>query len=199
MRWLLAACYPLLSHFALMRRQPDLEWIALMVLFAACFYSGLKQGRRYDWLAFAAFAALVGGLMLIDTQAYALYLPPMVFPVLALLSFAGSLLPGREPLVTQIATAAHGGTLAAEFVPYTRAVTWGWTLILVGILGIDVALLCFGSRELWSLWANFIGYLVVAAVFVLEYVYRRIRFRKLQQQSLVEYLRTLTQVRPHVG
>lgn len=199
MRWLLAACYPLLSHFALMRRQASLEWIALMVLFAAAFYSGLKRGRRYDWLAFLAFAALVGGLMRVDTQAYALYLPPMVFPALALLSFAGSLLPGRTPLVTQIATVAHGGTLAPEWVPYTRTVTWSWTLILIGILGIDVALLCFGSRELWSLWANFIGYLVVGAVFVIEYAYRRLRFRKLQQQSFAEHLRTLTQVRPHVG
>jgi uncharacterized membrane protein len=199
MRWLLAACYPLLSHFALMRRQASLEWIALMVLFAACFYSGLKRGRRYDWLAFAAFAAAVGGLMLIDTQTYALYLPPMVFPVLALLSFAGSLLPGREPLVTQIARTAHGGTLAPELIPYTRAVTWSWTLILIGILSIDAALLWFGSRELWSLWANFVGYVVVGAVFVIEYLYRCLRFRQLRQQSFLGHLRALIQVRPHAG
>jgi uncharacterized membrane protein len=199
MRWLLALCYPLLSHFALVRRQSRLEWLALMVLFGACFYAELRRGRRGEWLAFAAFAAAIGGLMWIDTQTYALFLPPMIFPALALLKFAGSLLPGRTPLVTQIATAAHGGTLPDELPAYTRAVTWSWTLILIAILAIDAALLAFGSREQWSLWANFIGYIFVGAVFVIEYIVRRIRFRDIEQQGFVDNLRTIIQARAHVG
>ena len=199
MRWLLAACYPLLSHLALMRNAAALEWIALMVLFAACFYDGLQQLRRYDWLAFAGFSLAVGALMRVDVHNYALYLPPLVFPTLALLSFAGSLLPGRKPLVTQIAVVAHRGALPTELVSYTRAVTWSWTLVLFGILVFDAALLRLGTREQWSLWANFIGYLFVAAVFLTEYVYRRLRFRHLRGPGFFENLRTLRQVRGQVG
>lgn len=199
MRWLLALCYPLLSHFALVRRQSRLEWLALMVLFGAIFYKELRRGQRSEWLAFAAFAAAVGSLMWIDGQTYALFLPPMIFPALALLKFVDSLLPSRTPLVTQIATAAHGGALPDELRAYTHALTWSWTLILIAILSVDAALLAFGSREQWSLWANFIGYVFVGAVFVIEYIIRRIRFRDLVQQGFVDNLRTIIQARAHVS
>jgi len=198
-RWLLALCYPLLSHLALMRRQSSLEWLALIVLFGACFYSGLRRGQRHEWLAFAAFAAAIGGLMWIDTQTCALLLPPLIFPALALLKFAGSLRPGHTPLVTQIAAAAHGSALPDELPAYTHAVTWSWTLILIVILIIDAALLAFGSREQWSLWVNFIGYVVVGAVFVIEYLIRRIRFRDLAQQGFIDNLRNIVQARAHAG
>ena len=193
MRWLLAACYPVLAHLALMRQQAALEWIALTALFAAVFYTGLRNGRRFEWLAFAVFAGATGALILVDAHGYALYLPPLVFPSLVLISFACSLLPGRVPLVTRIATFEHGGQLPPQLVAYTHRLTWMWSGLLALVLSVDAALLAFGSRESWSLWANFYGYLFVGAVFAVEYIYRRLRFRKLPQPGVVKYIRRLAQ------
>lgn len=196
MRWLLAACYPLLAHLALMRRDPVLEWAALVSLFAAFFYAGLKRGAGFEWLAFLGLAGASAVVMAVDAQGYALYLPPLVFPSLALLSFAGSLRSGQVPLVTRIARAAHHGALPAALLPYTRRVTWIWTGVLCFVLGVDALLLVRGSREVWSLWANFYGYIFVGAVFVVEYLYRRLRLPGLNPPGgLLGHIRTVTQTR----
>ena len=44
------------------------------------------------------------------------------------------------------------------------------------------------SQEAWSLFANVIGYLLVAAFFVIEYAYRRQRFPRQPYRNILDFL-----------
>jgi hypothetical protein len=56
----------------------------------------------------------------------------------------------------------------------------------------------FASAELWSLMTNVVHYIILGAVFVLEYAYRRCRFRHHEHSGLFQFLRRLagTRFRP---
>jgi uncharacterized membrane protein len=55
----------------------------------------------------------------------------------------------------------------------------------------------FASRELWSLMTNVIQYLLMGAVFVFEYAYRRWRFRHLPHESFAAMVAALMTTRMH--
>jgi uncharacterized membrane protein len=58
-----------------------------------------------------------------------------------------------------------------------------------------VLLAMFATSELWSLMTNVVHYLVLGAVFILEYFWRRIRFRHHEHLGLIQFLRRVAQVR----
>jgi uncharacterized membrane protein len=194
----LLIAYPVLAHASVMVHSLPLEWAALTALAAGCLYAGLSERRWKTWLAFLATAAVLAVLTEAGGGRYALYLPSLVAPLLVLLPFAESLLPGRTPLVSRIARLVHG-PLPPAVVGYTRRVTWLWVLAIVLLSGIDIALMAFASRETWSLYANGLAYLLLAAVFVGEYLWRRWRFRGIDHPGFAEYLRLVARNPPHLS
>lgn len=171
----LLIAYPLLVHLAVIWSAPRLEWLALVVMCAIPLWRGLRALRPGHWLALLVLA----GLLYVVAQAgggmYALFLPPVVTPAAMLAVFAGSLRRGRVPLVTRLAQAGRG-PLAPELLVYTRRVTQLWALVLAAIAGANAALALFAPLPVWSLFSNFVNYILVGLVFVLEYLYRRRRF-----------------------
>src|SRR5271170_5894985 len=59
-----------------------------------------------------------------------------------LASFALTLRPGREPLITAMALRLHGG-ISVELAAYTRKVTIAWSVFFAGQLTLSVTLFCF--------------------------------------------------------
>ena len=182
--------YPVLSHLSVALHQTLLEWLALVVLCAVPQYAALRAGRARNWLLLAALA----GLLYLLTQAgggiYVLLLPPVVLPAMAASFFIGTLRAGQVPLVTRMA-AAERGVLPPELLSYTRNVTlfWAWLLSSQALAAILLGL--FAPRYWWSLYTNFISYAVLGAGFVLEYGYRRLRFRHLPHSSFIGFMRSL--------
>jgi uncharacterized membrane protein len=58
-----------------------------------------------------------------------------------------------------------------------------------------VLLTLFAHPKLWSLMTNVIHYVVLGAVFVLEYGYRRWRYSHHEHYGLFQYLRRLTRTK----
>ena len=195
MRILLLIAYPLLAHASVVMGAPKLEWAALSSLATGCLYGGLRGGRPRVWLALAGIVAALGALTAAGGGRYALYLPSLVAPLLVLIPFAGSLLPGQTPLVSRIASLVHR-PLPPPLVGYTRGVTWLWTLAIVLFAGIDLFLMACADRETWSLYANGEAYLLLGAVFIGEYLWRRWRFRELPHPAFLDYLRLVVRNPP---
>jgi uncharacterized membrane protein len=191
---LLGGAYVLLVHLAVIRQAPALQWLALVLLCAIPQYAALRAGRWRHWLLLAALAALLYGLTRLGGGLYALFLPPVVLPGMLLALFAGSLRPGRVPLVNRIAEAS-GGPLDAARARYCRRVTWVWVIVLAGQAAAAILLAAFAPLWLWSAVTNFANYALLGLVFVLEYVYRRLRFPRHRHQGFWAYLRTLARTR----
>ena len=191
---LLACAWPLSLHAAILFAPPG--WPARVTAAA------LALGALIWTLADARLAsAILAGAAMALLAAAALHAPgvllfaPPVAINAALASFFGSsLLPGREPLISLFARLEQGGELPSELARHARIVTWLWTFLLAGMAATALALAALAPLETWSLFANVVIYALIGALFVGEYLYRRVRFRHYRHASLAGLLRNVRSV-----
>jgi uncharacterized membrane protein len=186
--------YPLLAHLAAIRGDKQLQWLALVCLSAVLVYPGLRELRWGAWLVFLALSALLYGLSYLGGGQYALFIPPVLLPLVISLTFGESLLPGRTPLITRIARAARGGALPPELAPYTRRVTLLWTAVLFAIAATAALLALLAPLPLWSTFTNLVSYLIVGALFPLEYAWRRWRYSHLEHPGFWAYVKMIARL-----
>lgn len=194
MFWL-ALGYPLLAHLAVVTHDRRLEWLALVWLLGLAVSGALMQRRLWAWSLLLAGSGLLYWLVVEGKGLYALYIPPAVIPASLFMLFALSLRAGETPLVTRIARLMHDGPLPEDLVVYTRHVTQLWCCVCAALFLSAVLLAIFATPALWSLMTNVIHYGVLGAVFVLEYGYRRWRYRHHEHQGLFQYLRRLARTK----
>jgi uncharacterized membrane protein len=187
----LILAYPVLVHLAVIFHRVELQWLALCCLVAVPLYIKLKAGNPRAWLLLFAAATLLYLLARAGGGKYVLYLPPVILPALAAWFFGRSLAAGKLPLITRIAIATRSDALPAELADYTRRVTWLWTLLLAALALLSAALALWAPPEVWSLFTNVLNYLILAVVFPLEYLYRRLRFRHLQHAGFIGFIRSV--------
>lgn len=119
-------------------------WLAVM---AAVAYSWTGIQAHLDWVYFAQH---LGANLLL------------------MLSMGLSLLPGREPLCSRLATRVHG-PLTTEVTAYTRGVTAAWTLFF-GLMATASGLLFWlAPVDAWSVFANLLTGPLVLLMFAGEY------------------------------
>jgi uncharacterized membrane protein len=190
MFWL-ALGYPLLAHLAVVFHDWRLEWAALVWLLAISLAGALRARRWWAWAVLGAGALLLYGLVVIGHGRYALYAPPALIPAALFILFAQSLRSGATPLITRVATAMRGEPLPHPLVGYTRHVTVLWCGVFVVMFASAVSLALWATPALWSLMTNVVHYLVLGAIFVVEFAYRRLRYAQLEPWGLFEFLRRL--------
>ena len=121
-----------------------------------------------------------------------IFVPPVLVNAVLCWAFWRTLLRGREPMVSVFARHARGGELAADLVVYTRRVTWVWAAFFAAMAAIAAALAVFGPVRAWSLFVNFANPVLIAALFLGEYAWRRVRYSHHRHTTLLDmaqYLR----------
>ncbi len=124
------------------------------------------------------------------------YLPPLAILLLLWWLFARSLLPGQRPLATRIAALMHE-QLSPTLLRYTRAVSWAWLMVLSLLLLQLAWLSCCAEPWLWSLFANFLNYLILGAVFLLEFALRYLFLAPQDRLGALAFFRSLSRIRLH--
>lgn len=196
MGWL-ALGYPLLAHLGVSMAEPRLQWLAIVWLLAVSVWRPLTHGRAWAWGVLIAGALAAWPLTFAGGGLYALYLPPVLIPAALLVLFSHSLRRDCVPLVSRIATVMRGGELPEELRTYTRHVTQAWCVLFVLLGASAIAFAIWAQPHVWSLMTNVVHYLVIGAAFVLEFLYRRIRYRRYEHDGLLQYLRRLAHTRLH--
>ena len=189
MPWLFLA-YPLLAHLATLVHSERLAWAALTVFAAVPLLPALRQRKSWAWLSLLVISALLYGCASSGVARYLMFLPPILIPSSVLWVFLHSLRAGEVPLVTRIAMQVRG-TLPAELLTYTRRVTQFWVGLLAMLALSSVLFAVFATAAFWSLMTNIVQYLLLASVFLLEYLYRRIRFRHLPHENFATFVGAL--------
>ena len=216
LRTALALAYPLLAHAANLRGDGVLAAIALLDLAAVVLVGPLLRGSMRAWASIALLVPLLAWLSRSPHATLPLLAPPVAFLALAGWLFARTLLPGRTPLITRMACALHGTTLAglppAE-ARYTRALTGVWGALLFALCLVNLALALFSVPEGLlarlghpaplrignaggSLFANLLVHGVVGGAFLLEYAWRRHRFPARPYRDLPDFLRRMAALGP---
>ncbi len=166
--------YPLLNHAAASLDEP--RWAALgIALLAWGIASGWRNGLAALLLAVATLALSL--LIAARFPGLLLYTPPVAINLALCTLFARTLHGGREPLVSRFARLERGGQLAPDLARYTRNLTRAWAGFFVLMAAISATLAVTGPLAAWSLFSNILNYLLVVLFFILEYAYRRMRYR----------------------
>ena len=200
--------YPLLAHVAALSGRPGLIAASIGWLVVLTLLPGLRRRSPAAWVALAA--ALVGLYAIAGSTAPRLlqFLPPILMIGFMAWVFGATLRRGRTPLIESIIRALNGpqDSLDADVLGYARRLTGVWSALLVMLTIINTALaLCaepggllitFGVQPVvtvplgvWSLFANLLNYLLVAALFVIEFAYRRRRFPQQPYRGLIDFTR----------
>jgi uncharacterized membrane protein len=119
-----------------------------------------------------------------------LYLPPLAVNLALCWLFGRTLVRGRTPLIARFAEIEQG-SLSGELAAHARTVTWLWALLCGGAALTSLLLALSGERDAWSLFTNLGNYVLVAALFLGEIAYRRMRFRNYRHQSALQLLRNV--------
>jgi uncharacterized membrane protein len=153
---------------------------------------------------FAVFALLLGAT-LHWRPLWMIYLPPTAFDLLIAWLFGRTLMAGRTPLIEQYMRIIHA-ELPPRLVSYGRLMTGIWTsaMAVLGVLAAVLALL--GHALAWSVLVNVVSYLIVAALFVCEWLFRLVWFpaQPMYRSSPLSILRVvvksrLLRLRPHAA
>ena len=85
----------------------------------------------------------------------------------------------------------RGTEVPPDLTRYTRISTVVWTAFFVSMAVVSAALAVLATPQIWSVFTNGIDYLLVGALFVGEYVFRRVRYRHHQHRPLADVVRTV--------
>jgi uncharacterized membrane protein len=176
-----------------------LRWLSPRTLAAlvgtALLIRALVKFRRGAWQRLSPLlgaAALIGGLIglaaLFDDGRYFKVLP-VVINVGFFLAFARTLVHGM-PMVESFAR-LHHAQLPDGGVEYCRRVTAVWALFFALNAGFILWLAFTASVEAWTLYTGLLAYLLAAALFVGETLYRAWRFRYYEDGTVDMILRRI--------
>lgn len=99
--------------------------------------------------------------------------------------FGRTLLPGCEPLISQISRRING-ELKPEVVEYTRHVTIAWCVYFVLQAIISLLLYLFTPLAAWSFFINVLNLPLLILMFVAEKTYRTMRFPNHPKTSIMK-------------
>ena len=188
---LLAIAWPLSLHGAILFAPPG--WPArvtgVAIALGALIWAIAEARLASAILAGASIALLAAAVLF--APGVLLFAPPVVINAALACFFGSSLRAGREPVISLFARLEQGGELPSDLARHARIVTWLWTLLLAGMAATALALAALAPLETWSLFANVVIYALIAALFVGEYLYRRVRFRHYRHASLAGLLRNV--------
>jgi len=164
--------------------------LAFLSLSTATLADGLVRKSFSAWAIYIFLNSLVFLLSSIKQEIYLLYLPPVLIPALLFVVFVRSLGQGNEPLVTGIAEKAQG-PLTLVMRVYTRQVTIVWAVVFAFMVLNAILLPVYARPEIWSLFTNFINYILCGILFLGEYYFRLWRFPDQDNPGFIQHIKNI--------
>jgi uncharacterized membrane protein len=206
----LLLAYPVLAVAGAITQRQTLSLAAFALVLGLFMWPALREGRASAWLLWLGLLGVLGWLAVQGLATLALDSVPLLVNLLLAWLFGRTLRGGRQPLVAQFIEAIEGAPRLAQpgIARYARQLTVFWTLLLAAqALLLGTLALCqvpggvlarLGAASPWpvaSAWVQgyvHVGvYLLLAAAFVLEYLFRRWHLRHLPHLGLPALLHRL--------
>ena len=166
----LTVLYPFAVYLALGHLEPRLFALILLVVYGTRYLLGRRTAPAYTTWLFFGVATFVVIVFAMGSQTTLYYYPVMINVILFVL-FAQSLL--YPPTVIEQIARLRDPALPPSGVAYTRKVTIVWLVFFVFNGSVALATAVHGDVALWSLYNGLIAYLLMGALFLVEFVIRR--------------------------
>ncbi len=188
--WYLWLAYPVLVHAAVLSQARWLEVAALVCLLGLALAAPLRRRRAWAWATLCFGAVMATGFSHSGWGLYFLFLPPVLINSFLFLLFAQSLRAGQVPIISRVARHIRG-ELPDELAIYTRHLTQFWALLFACMGLVSLALALLADPEWWSIFTNFLSYLIIGSIFIVEFFLRRLWFPNQHHTGLAAYFRGL--------
>jgi uncharacterized membrane protein len=165
----LVFAYPFNAHFSALKGRP--EWAVMLMLVLAGVILRSAIAAWPTWVL--AFTAIAGAVLLAPPQGV-LYLSPILINLALAAVVGASLRAGAEPFISRFARLERGEPLDACLATYSRRLTQVWTVFFAAMAIVSTALAAFAPLYVWSLFTNGFAYVLIATLFLGEWLYRRI-------------------------
>jgi len=207
LRWLgiatLLIGYPLLAHHtnesAHSGNLGALVAIAPVVLFALVLvWHSPRRIVMLGVLGLACAALWAGWSELTQHFSRVYWLQYVGMHLVLFITFARTLIAGRQPLCTRFAESVHAPLTPQQEI-YTRQITIAWSLFFVAMAVASTLLFFLAPLTVWSVFDNFLTLPLVALMFIAEYWVRRRVLPDMQHAHILDALRAFrnTPARPH--
>jgi uncharacterized membrane protein len=192
----LGISFALLAHFAIIDGlTPALGALLSLVPAAALALWAVRRSRHRTAalaaLALAAVAVWLGWGALERNFPSVFFVEHAGANLVLAIVFGRTLVGSREPLCTRFARLLHG-PLPPEEVRYTRQVTLAWTIFFVVLFALSCALYLGRFVTAWSILANILTPILVAAMFVVEYAIRLRALPHSQRTGVLDGIRAFS-------
>jgi uncharacterized membrane protein/acyl-CoA synthetase (AMP-forming)/AMP-acid ligase II len=180
---LLIAAYPFAIYFGLQSISP--RYVALIIVFVlAARFVLMPKGHTRN---LPAILVTIAGIALclwvmVFNHVHALRLYPVIINVLLLGVFGYSLWHG--PTVIEKLARLTTPNLPPDAITYTRNVTAVWCVFFVLNGLTSLYTVYFTSLKIWTLYNGFIAYLLIGALFVLEFGVRCVVKKRISHKAL---------------
>jgi uncharacterized membrane protein len=137
-----------------------------------------RADRATFWAILRIPLAVLGLIVLgviLDDRRYVLAMPVLINAVL-LLSFGATLVPGAMPMIERFARMQEPALSAAKQA-HCRQFTWVWCAFFVANAATAATLALVAPLSWWATYTGLIAYGLMGALFSVEYVVRKARFR----------------------
>jgi uncharacterized membrane protein len=121
-------------------------------------------------------------------------IPPAIMFAALFVFFASSLRAEGTPVVTRLAAVIRAEQLSTEIRSYTRKATIAWSVFFLAMLMASLMLGLWAPLEIWSWFSNFLAYVLIAVMFIVEYLVRRHSLQDHVDYSFLQFLRNLRRV-----
>jgi uncharacterized membrane protein len=206
----LLLAYPLLAVAGALLHRQLLSLAALALLLGLLLWPALRARHPAAWLLWSGLSGAMALLAARGLAALVLDAVPLLLNLMLAWVFGRTLRAGRRPLVAQFIEAIEGAQRLAlpGIAPYARRLTLFWAVLLTAqglVLGVLLScqvpgglLVRLGVPSPWPLpqpwvqgYVHLGAYLLMAAVFALEYLFRRWHLRHLPHLGLHALLHRL--------
>ena len=197
LRWLgiatLVIGYPLLAHCTNESTQRGklgaLVAIAPVALLALVLvWRSSQRIVMLGVLALACVALWAGWSALTQHFGIVYWLQYVSMQLVLFITFARTLIGGRQPLCTQFAEAVHA-PLTPQQETYTRQITVAWSVFFATMASASTLLFFLAPLTTWSVFDNFLTLPLVALTFIAEYWVRRRALPDMQHAHILDAVR----------
>jgi len=187
---LASVSYPFLIHYWVLTEQYLLAGSYIAVIVLILVIQNLYQGHIGLALILSIVSLGIGCSLWYDSQMI-IFLPPIVVPLMLAYIFGKTLIGNQQAFITVMAQKMRRMPLGKKEIQYTRKVTYLWLIFFLATVLEDIYLAYFTSIETWSYVTNFLNYILVAIMFVVEYIVRKIILPDLAHPSFFGFIKKL--------
>ncbi len=181
--------YPFVVHLSVVYKVPFII-ACLLPLFYIVLARPLRGNRKQIIIksSLLVLLILIGLLSWHYLDHSIIYLPPILMMLTILYPFIRSIMPGNTALITRFYQLSKNEN-DPSVTRYTDKLTWIWIIFIILLLVNTIILTFLAPLETWSLFTNFINYLLLLSILVVEWIFRIFWFKK--WESPVEFARQL--------